>query len=297
MKKVIALLTVFFALIANSSLAQTELQTGQKYRAGSSVKSTYFGVSTRIPNGIVTAYNEQDGKQVLGGGTPDGNIAFLMLFQYGVSTQAYQNFLLQPLPIGQVNLQPISSPQNLSVQTADLERGIVGQTTVLSGGNSSLLLIVFGTQGKESEVAKVVAAFRTNTKFGKSLAGNGDAEARKDWTQTLTGKLLVRSAGSSSNSQNGLGSSSSDTRMVLCSNQAFQSTHTSSISISVPDSSLSDSSSDTSQGRWTLEYANQTGAILTLTDESGLQTRMNLRIAGEFVVIDGKGWRISNAGC
>ena len=297
MKKVIALLTVFFALIANSSLAQTELQTGQKYRAGSSVKSTYFGVSTRIPNGIVTAYNEQDGKQVLGGGTPDGNIAFLMLFQYGVSTQAYQNFLLQPLPIGQVNLQPISSPQNLSVQTADLERGIVGQTTVLSGGNSSLLLIVFGTQGKESEVAKVVAAFRTNTKFGKSLAGNGDAEARKDWTQTLTGKLLVRSAGSSSNSQNGLGSSSSDTRMVLCSNQAFQSTHTSSISISVPDSSLSDSSSDTSQGRWTLEYANQNGAILTLTDESGLQTRMNLRIAGEFVVIDGKGWRISNAGC
>jgi hypothetical protein len=221
----------------------------------------------------------------------------LMLFQYGLNTKTHQNFLSRPLPIGQVNLQPTSSPQNLSVQTADLERGIVGQTVILSGGNTSLLLIVFGMQGKESEISNLVASFRANTKFGKSLAGNGDAKARKNWTQLLTGKLLVRSAGTSSNSQNGLGSSSSDTRMVLCSNQVFEYNRTSSISISVPDSSLSDSSSDTSQGRWTLEYANQNGAILTLTDESGIQTRMNLHIAGEFVVIDGKGWRISNAGC
>ena len=113
----------------------------------------------------------------------------------------------------------------------------------------------------------------------------------------MTGKLLVRSAGTSANSQNGLGSSSSDTRLVLCSNQAFEYNRASSISISVSDSSLSEGSSQSSQGRWTLEYANQNGAILTLTDESGLQTRMNLRIAGEFVVINGQGWRISNAGC
>jgi hypothetical protein len=297
MKKVIALLTVFIVLIANPSFAQSELQAGQQYAAGSSVKSTYFGVSTRIPNGIMAAYNEQDGKQVLGGGTADGNVAFLMLFQYGLNAQTHQNFLSQPLPIGQVNLQPTSSPQNLSVQTADLERGIVGQTTVLSDGNSSLLLVVFGTRGKESEIANVIASFRANTKFGKSLAGNGDAKARKDWTQLLSGKLLVRSAGTSSNSQNGLGSSSSDTRMVLCRNQVFQYNHTSSISISVPDSSLSEGGRDESQGRWTLEYANQNGAILTLTDESGLQRRLNLRTAGEFVVIDGQGWQISNAGC
>ena len=118
-----------------------------------------------------------------------------------------------------------------------------------------------------------------------------------DQLEPMTGKLLVRSAGTSANSQNGLGSSSSDTRMVLCSNQTFEYQHTSSISVSVPDSSLSDSSKEESQGRWALEYANQNGAILTLTDESGLQRRMNLRIAGEFVVIDGQGWRISNAGC
>jgi hypothetical protein len=297
MKNLIALLTMLFSLIANSSLAQSELQAGQKYAAGSSVKSTYFGISTRIPNRITAAYNEQEGKQVLGGGTPEGNVAFLMLFQYGLNAQSYQHFLSHPLPIGQVNLQPVSDPQSLSVQTADLERGIVGQTVVITGGNTSLLLIVFGMQGKEFEIANVIAAFRTNTKFGKSLAGNGDTKARKDWTQLLTGKLLVRSADTSSNSQNGLGSSSSDTRMALCSNQAFQYNRTSSISISVPDSSLSDSSSDTSQGRWTLEYANQNSAILTLTDESGLQTRMNLRIAGGFVVIDGQGWRISNTSC
>ena len=296
MKKVIALL-MLTVLIANSSLAQSGLQAGQQYTAGSSVKNTYFGVSTQIPNGIVAAYNEQEGRQVLGGGTPDGNVAFLMLFQYGVSTQSYQNFLLQPLPIGQVNLQPTSVPQNLSVRTADPERGIIGQTVVINGGGSSLLLIVFGTQGKESEIANVVASFRASTKFGKSLAGNAEAKSRKDWTQLLSGKLLVRSSGSSSNSQNGLGSSSSDTRMVLCGNQAFEYSRTSTVSISVPDSSLSEGSKEESQGRWTLEYANQNGAILTLTDESGLQRRMNLRIAGEFVVIDGQGWRISNAAC
>ena len=297
MNKVIALLIVLFALTFNSSVAQTELQAGVQYQAGSSLKSTYFGVSTKIPNGIVAGYNEQEGKQVLGGGTPDGNVAFLMLFHYGLNAQTYQNVLLQPLPIGEINLQPVGNPQNLSVQTADLERGIVGQTVVLSGGNSSLLLIVFGTQGKESEIASLIASFRANTKFGKSLAGNGEAKARKDWTQLLTGKLLVRSAGTSANSQNGLGGSSSDTRMVLCSNQAFEYTQTSSISVSVPDSSLSDSSKEESQGRWALEYANQNGAILTLTDQSGMQRRMNLRIAGEFMVIDGQGWRISNAGC
>ena len=297
MKKVIALLTVLLALIVSSGFAQSELQAGAQYLAGSSVKNTYFGVSTRIPNGITAGYSEQDGKQVLGGATPDGNVAFLMLFQYGVSTQAYQNLLLQPLPIGEINLRPVGNPQNLSVQTADLERGIVGQTVVLSSGNSSLLLIVFGTQGKESEIASLIASFRASTKFGKSLAGNGEAKARKDWTQLLTGKLLVRSAGTSANSQNGLGSSNSDTRMVLCSNQAFEYQRTSSISVSVPDSGLSDSSKEELQGRWTLEYANQNGAILTLTDESVSQRRMNLRIAGEFVVIDGQGWRIANAGC
>lgn len=297
MKKVIALLTVLYILILNSSVAQTELQAGVQYQAGSSLKSTYFGVSTKIPNGFVAVYNEQEGKQVLGGGTPDGNVAFLMLFQYGLSTEAYRQFLSQPLPIGQINLQPVSNPQNLSVQTADPERGIVGQTAVLGDANTSLLLITFGMQDKKAEITKLVAAFRANTKFAKSLAGNGDAKARKDWTQLLTGKLLVRSSGTSSNSQNGLGSSSSDTRLVLCSNQVFEFNSRSSISISIPDSSLSEGSTDTSQGRWMLEYANQNGAILTLTDQSGLQRRMNLHIAGEFVVIDGQGWRISNAGC
>jgi hypothetical protein len=297
MNNVIALLTVFFALMLNSSLAQTELQAGAQYQAGSSVKSTYFGVSTRIPNGIVAGYNEQEGKQVLGGGTPDGSIALLMLFQYGVNAQSYQQLLLQPLPIGEINLRAVSNPKNLSVQTADLERGIVGQTVILNGGNSSVVVIAFGMQGKESEITSLIASLRATTKFGKSLAGNGDAKARNGWTQLLTGKVLVRSVGTSSNSQNGLGSSSSDTRMVLCSNQAFEYSHTSSISISVPDSSLSEGGNDKSNGRWTLEYANQNGAILTLTDESGLQRRMNLRVSGAFLVIDGQGWRISSADC
>jgi hypothetical protein len=297
MKNVIALLTVLFAMILNSSFAQTELRAGAQYQAGSNVKSTYFGVSIKIPNGIKAGFNEQDGKQVLGGGTADGNVAFLMLFQYGINAQSYQNLLLQPLPIGEINLQPITNLQNLSVQTADLERGIVGQTVILSGGNSSLMLIAFGVLGKESEIANLIASLRANTKFGKSLAGNGDAKARKDWTQLLAGKLLVRSAGTSSNSQNGLGNSSSDTRLVLCNNQRFNYSSTSGVFISAGGSDASSVSQDESNGRWTLEYATQNGAILTLTDESGLQRRLNLRIAGEFVVIDGQGWHISNAGC
>jgi hypothetical protein len=297
MKNVFALIAIVCALILNSSVAQSELQAGQQYKAGSSLKSTYFGFSLKIPNGVVAAFVDQDGRQALAGGTPDGNLAFLMIFQHGVSPQTYNNLLAQPMPLGQVTLQPTSVPSNQSVQTADLERGITGQTTVLGGANSSLLLIVFAAQGNEMQVSGFVNSFKASTKFGKSLAGAGDAKARKNWTQLLTGKLLIRSAGTSSNSQNGMGSSSSDTRMVLCSNQAFEYNHTSSISISVPDSSLSEGSKDESQGRWVLEYANQNGAILTLTDESGLQRRMNLRIAGEFVVIDGQGWRISNAEC
>jgi hypothetical protein len=299
MKNLIALLTVLFALILNSSFAQTELQAGQKYQAGSSLKSTYFGVSTKIPNGMVATFNEADGRQALGGGTPDGNLIFLMIFQHGVSAQTYDNLLSQPMPLGQITLQPTSAPNKQNVQTADLEKGITGQTTVLGGANSSLLLIAFTLQGNEAQVSGLVNSFRANTKFGKSMAGNGDAKTTQALTQFLSGKLLVRSAGSSNNSVNGLGSSSNDSRMALCSNQSFESNSTSGISISVPDSSVSDSSTESSQGRWVVEFANQNGAILTLTDQSGIQRRMRVRVVGgnEFVRLNEAAWRVYKADC
>jgi hypothetical protein len=109
----------------------------------------------------------------------------------------------------------------------------------------------------------------------------------------------VRSASSSNNSVNGLGSSSNESRMALCSNQTFESNSTSSISISVPDSSVSEGSTESSQGRWMVEYANQNGAILTLTDQSGIQRRMSLRVVGgnEFVRLNEAAWRVFKADC
>jgi hypothetical protein len=295
----LAPLTILAALTFNSSLAQTELQTGATYQAGSSVKSTYFGVSTRIPNGIVAGFEEQDGRQALGGGTPDGHLAFLMLFQYGINAESYRQMLSRPLPIGQVTLQPVGTPQSLSVKTADPERGIVGQTVALGNGGSSLLLIVFGTRGQESEIANLVAAFRANTNFGKSLAGTGEASASQPLTRFLAGKLLVRSAGSSNNSVNGSGSSSIEGRLVLCSDRTFESTSTSGVAIGISDSSLLESSTQSAQGRWVIEYANPKGAILTLTDQSGLQRRMNLRVVGgnEFVRLNEVAWRVFKAEC
>jgi hypothetical protein len=299
MENVIALLTVLFALIANSSFAQSELQAGTQYQAGSSLKSTYFGVSTKIPNGMVATFTEADGRQALTGGTPDGNLIFLMVFQYGVSAQTYNTLLSQPMPLGQVTLQPTSAPNKQNAQTADLEKGITGQTTVLGGTNSSLLLIAFALQGNESQVGGLVNAFRANTKFGKSLAGNGEAKTTKDLTQFLKGKLLVRSAGTSNNSANGLGSSSNESRMALCNNQTFESNSTSSISISVPDSNVSEGSTESSQGRWVVEYASQKFAVLALTDLSGIQRRMTVRVVGgnEFVRLNEAAWRVFKAEC
>jgi hypothetical protein len=299
MKNLIALITIVCALLLSSSFAQSELQSGKQYAAGSSLKSTYFGISTKVPNGIVAAFTDQDGRQALGGGTPDGNLIFMMILQHGVSPQTYNTLLAQPIPLGQVNLQPTTDPSNLSVQTADPERGIIGQTTILGGANSSVILVAFAMQGNEAKVTSLVSAFRANTKFGTGLAGAGDAKTRKELTQFLSGKLLVRSGGTSNNSANGLGSSSNESRMAMCSNQTFESKSTSSISISVPDSSLSEGSSDTSQGRWVVEYANQKGAILTLTDQSGIQRRMTLRVVGgnEFVRLNGAAWRVFKAEC
>jgi hypothetical protein len=299
MKTVLTLITIVCALTLNSSFAQSELQTGKQYAAGTNLKSSYFGVSTKVPNGIVASFAEEDGRQALAGGSLDGKLIFLMIFQYGVSAQTYDNLLSQPMPLGQVTLQPTSAPNKQSVQTADLEKGITGQTTVLGGANSSLLLIAFAMQGNEAQVTGLVNAFRANTKFGKSMAGNGDAKTTQALTQFLSGKLLVRSAGSSNNSVNGLGSSSNDSRMALCSNQTFESNSTSSISISVPDSSVSDSSTESSQGRWVVEFANQNGAILTLTDQSGIQRRMRVRVVGgnEFVRLNEAAWQVFKADC
>jgi hypothetical protein len=299
MKNVFAMITIVSALMLSSSFAQSELQTGKQYAAGSSLKSTYFGVSTKIPNGMVATFTEADGKQALGGGTPDGNLIFLMVFQYGVSAQTYNTLLSQPMPLGQVTLQPTSAPNKQSVQTADLEKGIIGQTTVLGGANSSLLLIAFALQGNEAQVSGLVNAFRANTKFGKSMAGNGDAKTTKDLTQFLKGKLLVRSAGTSNNSVNGLGSTTNESRMAFCSNQTFESNSISGISISVPGADASDSGSESSQGRWVIEFANQNGAILTLTDQSGIQRRMKVRVVGgnEFVRLNEAAWQVGQAGC
>ena len=154
-------------------------------------------------------------------------------------------------------------------------------------------------QGNEAQVTGLVSSFRASTKFGKSLAGNGDAKGAQELTRFLSGKLLVRSAGSSNSSVNGLGSSSNDSRMALCGNQTFESNSTSSISISVPDSSVSDSSTESSQGRWVIEYVNQKFAILTLTDQSGIQRRMTVRVVGgnEFVRLNEAAWRVYKADC
>ena len=298
------LLACLCALLIPSAVAQQELIGGQQYASGSSLKSTYFGVTLRTPTGFTAAYSDQNGSAILA--LNSTNIGIIAIFQHGANRAEYLRLLSQPFPISaQLTLQPISevSEQGTTLTTTySSDAGVDGLGVALrSQTGSSVLVLGFGKSGLES-LRKAVAAVTAQVVFTAPLAARGSASLRQQWAQTLGGKIWSRSSNTGSNSVNGNASSNSSMQLALCTDKRFEYKSQTSVSVSVPGGDFGGASSSSSggeelAGRWSLEFLSTTGAVLALTDENGLQRRFLLAVRGNNLLIDNRVWTPSALSC
>ena len=279
-----------------------EMEPGREFAAGSSPKNRYFGVQVRVPAGFVAQLAEENGVQALGMGSPEG-LGVLLLFQFGVPQASYQRLLAQPLPLGEARLQPRQHPgiqgNRVSVSAADPERGLVARLgSVNATSGASVLLLVVGSVGLEARVEATFEALGAGLRFFQPLAGGGDARLRQTWQNRLAGRLLSGSLADGNSSSNGSGGTASDTRLALCRDRRFVYESRSTAFVSIPGGSgVSSVSEDSAEGTWALEYADTGGAILALTDSSGLQRRLSVGLAGNTLLLDGRAVALSQGDC
>lgn len=298
------LLACLIVLLIPSAFAQQELIGGQQYTSGSSVKSTYFGVTLRTPTGFTGAYSDQSGSSILA--LNSATIGIIAIFQHGANRAEYLRLLSQPFPVSaQLTLQPVSqaAEQGTTLTTTySSDAGVDGLGVALrSQTGSSLLVLGFGKSGLES-LRKAVAAVTAQVVFTAPLAMRGNATLRQQWAQTLGSKIWSRSSSTGSNSVNGSASSSSVTQLALCADKRFEYKSQTSVSVSVPGGDFGGNSSSSNggeelSGRWSLELLSATGAVLALTDENGLQRRYLLAVRGNNLLIDNRIWTPSALSC
>lgn len=295
-------LTLLVLLAAQGWALAQEMEAGREYPGGSSLRNSYFGVQVRVPRGFAARLAEENGVQALGMGSPEG-VGALLLFQFGVPQASYRRLLSQPLPLGEARLEPRQAPRSqgnrVSVRGADGERGLVARSgSVNAPSGASVLLLVVGPVGLEARVAATFDALVAGLQFSKPLAGGGDAKLRQAWQNRLLGRLLSGSMADGNSSANGSGGVASDTRLALCRGGRFVYESRSTAFVSIPGGSgVSSVSEDGAEGTWALEFAGSSGAILALTDSSGLQRRVNVRMAGGRVLLDGRAVSLSPGGC
>jgi hypothetical protein len=285
---------------STTAFAQVEMQNGAQYPAGWSLKSSYFGVQVKVPAGFTAVFQEANGAQLLTFAKP--GVAVVVVLQYGVSLLEYQRLMAQPFTVSaQLTLEPVQE----SVQRGTVISAVFGSADGLAaakiqgmanpnGFSPALIALANAPDAAllEPSLAAVLAALKTV----KAQAITGEASTRAQWKNALAGRLLSRGGGSSNNSVNGSGSTSSETKLQLCGNGAFQFATTSSLSVSIPDGAgLSSVDKNQSFGRWNLELVTANSAVLVLTDETGLQRRLVLRVNQNNLLVDGTAFNLGNS--
>lgn len=286
--------------ISSLALAQQEMQVNLQYPAGTQLKNSYFGVQFTVPSGWIAQFAEEGGVQALALGHPDGYAAVLV-FQHGLSAANYQQALSKPFPFDNVTFQP-SAPakqQGNLVSVFGQEPSSGGEAqigAVLGQTGSSVLMLVIGAAGSSDFTIQGFKQMQNNLRFVAPLAAQGATNLRQTWQNRLAGRLLASSNTSTSSSQNGLGATNSSTRLLLCRDGRYGFETTSQASVSAGDFSALSKDGSSSEGTWKLEFVNQNGAILALT-ENAQQRRVNVRLAGNNLLLDGRAVNVNAGGC
>jgi hypothetical protein len=299
-------LIVLIALFSSLAVAQQELRPNVQYPSGSSVKSSYFGVSLNIPAGFVGGFSD-DGMQALAVAQPGQNLVIVAILQHGVSRAEYMRTLSQPLPLSaELTLQPNAQPQEQGSSLSNAYssvNGVSARLVAIRGQTgSSVLVMGIAFPGLEGPMQQGVQRLVSSLKFVAPQAVQGSAQLRSQWTSLIAGRVWSSESGSFNSSVNGSGGTSSSTQVTLCQNKSFSILSQSSVFVSVPG--FSGSGSDASsidenrfEGRWSLEFVTASSAVLALTDENGLQRRFVLTLRGNQVFSNNTPWTPRGAGC
>lgn len=291
-------LWIVWLILSSLAWAQTELKAGRDYPAGSSLKNSYFGLSLKVPPGSTAQFSDQQGLQVLAIGRSDA--ALLLIFQHGVTLEAYSRSLLREVSLDTLQLTPVG-PLKKATGRASIQVGEAGGTVgylaaVVGSSQSSALLVALAETLTPAQ--KLLDTVLGSLKFTSPLAGTGAASARQTWVSRLADKRFSSDSTTSSPSQNGAAFGSSTTQIDFCRNQRFQYSSQSQASVSIPGGDSSTSSSESAfEGRWQIEYVQAGGAVVALTDTWGLQLRWPLTWQNNRVYISGQVYTAQTIHC
>ena len=294
------------ALALGAGMAQSELKANQKYQGGTRVQASTLGISLVIPKNWVAQYGQDAGKAalVMGSETIEGvGVAVLIGDQSAQQVAASLNEA-QDLGSGVVlKLTGAVKQQGQRISARYADADYVGRSLGLIGpGKNHVVYFFAGPSRNEKTYAGLLEELASGTKFVSTSASKPRPAApvaaglAGEWTKFLSGMMLRYL--SSYNSGGGAGGISTDRTMHFCSDGSFAYSGSSLTTINVDGGGASSGGSDRGQGRWRVESATQTSAIVVLNLEDGSTERIAVSYDGTKTFVGNQRWfRIESDTC
>lgn len=287
------------ALALGSSLAQAELKPKQKYQGGTRVQASALGVSFGVPQDWVAQYGA-DGKSaalMMASTTIEGvGLAILLGNQ---SVQQLVSSLSESQDLGGgVVLEPTGAvrPQGQRITARYANAEYVGRAIGLIGpGKNHVVFFFAGPQKNEKIYAGLLEELSSGTRFNAPTASRPQPAAptassgpARDWTKFLSGMMLRYF--SSYNSGGGSGGIASERTMHFCSDGSFSYSGSSLTTINVDGNGVSSGGQDRGQGRWRVESATSSGAVVVLSLENGQTERITVQYDAQKTFVGNQRW-------
>jgi hypothetical protein len=299
-------LTAFIlsVLAFGGSLAQSELTPNQKYEGGTRVQASGVGISLVIPKAWLAQYNQNatNTALIMGSNTIEGvGLAILMTNQN--AQQVFAGLSESQDLGGGVVLEPTGAAkqQGQRVAARYANNDYVGRALgVIGPGKNHVLYFFAGPHKNEKIYAGLLEDLANATKFIAPSANKTQPTAstglNADWTKFLSGMMLRYI--SSYNSGGGSGGMSTDRTMHFCSDGRYAYFSSSLTTINVDGGGASSGGQDQTQGRWRVESATQTSAVVILSLENGQTERINVQYDGTKTFVGTQRWfRVESDAC
>lgn len=289
------------ALWTGTLLAQTELQPGQQYAAGSALKSSSLGIALTMPRDWLGAYR-QSGDQsvlVLGSNVVEGvGMAIMLRNQTPASISALMNDAQDLGDNVVLRLDGAVTTQAGRMSARYQNALYVGRAlAVLGPRNTHVVYFYAGPRKNEAVYGQLLQNLAASTRFSEPVAAPVQAAApaqtaptgsNGDWQRFLAGMMLKYL--SSYNSGGGGGGMATERSMHFCSDGSFAYVGSSSMSIYVPGATAGGGGSRRDVGRWRVISSDQEQAEVLLVSDSGEEERLHISYDGQKTFVGNQRW-------
>ncbi len=304
MKQTVLTALILTVLAFGGSLAQSELTPNQKYQGGTRVQASNIGISLVIPKGWVAQYGADTTNTALmmGSNTIEG-VGLAILISNQNAQQVFTGLNEAQDLGGGVVLEPTGAAkrQGQRVTARYANDDYVGWALGLIGAGQNHVVYFFaGPQKNEKIYAVLLEELANGTTFIAPTTNKTQPASSPgltaDWTKFLSGMMLRYL--SSYNSGGGSGGMSTDRTMHFCSDGRYAYLSSSLTTINVDGGGASSGGQDRTQGRWRVESATPTSAVVILTLENGQTERINVQYDGTKTFVGGQRWfRVESDAC